>query len=253
MFRNLVLFALFLLLSMYSIAQDLGQQPARHSLSNFDQNSTEISTARSVARIDARISVRRLKVPRKARQLYEKALEAWGKHAGADAQQKVDQALHLDPTFPDALTLLGGIQAANQQWDAAERSVRAAIQSDPDYPPAYVVLAGICNTQQRYDEAQEAAEHALQAGAATWSVEYEMARALIGKEKYENAIAISDAALLSSHGSLMHLAKAHAMLGLQRYTEAAAELRTYLRDDPAGEGVQNARDLLEQLQSLGSR
>lgn len=252
MFRYLVLLPFFLLLSIYSLAQNLAERPAGRSLNNVDQNG-KISVDRSAVPIGARISIRRLKVPRKARQLYEKALAAWGKHAGADAQQKVDQALQLDPTFPDALTLLSGIQAANQQWDAAERNVRAAIQSDPDYPPAYIVLAGICNTHQRYDEAEEAAEHALQAGAATWSVEYEMARALIGKEKYENAIAISNAALHSSHGSLMHLAKAHAMLGLQRYPEAAAELRTYLRDDPAGEGAQNARELLERLQSLGTR
>ena len=253
MFRNPLIFSFFLLLSLSTFVQSLADQSTGSALNKADQDSRKISDARSVEVSDARISVRRLRVPRKARQLYEKALEAWGKHAGADAQQKVEQALQLDPSFPEALTLLGGMQATNQQWDAAEQSVRAALRSDPDYPPAYVILAGVCNTQQRYDEAQEAAEHALQAGAATWSVQYEIARALIGRERYENAVAISDAALLSNHGTLMHLARAHAMLGLQKYPEAAAELRTYLRDDPEGEGSQDARDLLEQLQSLVSR
>ena len=77
--------------------------------------------------------------------------------------------------------------------------------------------------------------------------------ALIGKQQYQDALAVSDAALRSNHGSQMLLAKAHAMLGLQEYPEAAAQLRTYLRDDPAGEGSQNARDLLERLQSLEPR
>ena len=253
MFRYPVVVFLFVLLSLSTFAQSLSDQTTGSTLNNVDQNSGRISDSRSVGPIDARISVRRLRVPRKARQLYEKALEAWRKHAGADAQQKVDQALQLDPTFPEALTLLGGMRATNQQWDAAEHSLQAAIRSDPDYPPPYVILASVYNTEQRYDEGEEAAEHALRAGAATWSVQYEIARALIGKEKYENAVAISDAALLSNHGSLMHLAKAHAMLGLQKYPEAAAELRTYLRDDPAGEGSQDARDLLAKLQSIVSR
>jgi tetratricopeptide (TPR) repeat protein len=253
MFRYLVLLSSCLLCDLGSVAQNRVEQPTGLTLNYADLHSSKTSSARSLGAVDARISIQRLKVPRKARQLYEKALEAWGKHAGADAQQKVDQALQLDPGFPEALTLLGGIRAANQQRDAAEQCVQAAIRSDPDYPPAYVILAGIYNTQQRYEEAEQAAEHALQAGAATWSVQYEIARALIGQEKYENAIAISDAALLSNHGSLMHLARAHAMLGLQRYPEAEAELRAYLRDDPEGEGSENARELLERLQSLGSR
>lgn len=203
-------------------------------------------------RQEARISIRRLKVPRKARQLYEKALNAWVRQAQVEAQHNLDQALELDPTYPDALALRGCIQATNRQWTLAEQTLQAAIQSDPSYPPAYIILAGVYNTQDRYDEAQVATESALSAGATVWSVQYEIARALIGKGQYENALGISDAALRSPHGSLMHLAKAHAMLGLRKYPEAAAELRTYLRDDPAGDGSQDARNLLERLQGLVS-
>src|SRR6516162_2117186 len=135
MFRYLVLLSSCLLCDLGSVAQNRVEQPTGLTLNYADLHSSKTSSARSLGAVDARISIQRLKVPRKARQLYEKALEAWGKHAGADAQQKVDQALQLDPGFPEALTLLGGIRAANQQRDAAEQCVQAAIRSDPDYPP----------------------------------------------------------------------------------------------------------------------
>lgn len=253
MFRYRVLFSFCLLLSLSCVAQNLVEELPGNPPHNANQPTNKVADTPSVGPTETRISVRRLNVPRKARQLYEKALDAWARQADAEAQRKLAQALELDPTFPEALTLRGGIQAFNQQWTLAEQSLQAAIQSDPSFPAAYVILAGVYNTQDRYDEAQQATERALQAGAATWSVQYEIVRALIGKGEYENALAISDAALRSRHASLMHLARAHAMLGLRKYPEAAAELRTYLRDDPSGEGSQDARTLLERLQSFLSR
>jgi tetratricopeptide (TPR) repeat protein len=177
MFRYLVLLCSCLLCCVWSVAQNPAEEPTGLALNNSALNSKKISDARSARPIDARISIRRLKVSHKARRLYEKALDAWGRHAYADAQKKVDEALRLDPIFPEALTLLGGIQAADQQWSSAEQNLRAAIGSDPSFSPAYIILAGVYNTQERYEEAREAAEHALEAGTATWAVQYEIARA----------------------------------------------------------------------------
>ena len=191
--------------------------------------------------VDAQVSVARLSVPRKARQLYEKALEAWQQQKPAEAQRKIDQALKIDPAFPEALTLNGFMQASHRQWASAEQSLQASIRSDPNYCPAYIILAGVYNTEERYDEAQDAAQRATSAGVDSWSVQYEIARVLIGKREYENALAIADTALRSKHGSLLHVAKAHALLGLRRYPEAATELRNYLRYEPAGEGAGRAQ------------
>lgn len=253
MSRHLVLFSFCLLFSLSAFGQTLASELTPPIVNNASQPAPVHTRTTSAGVADARISIQRLRVPPKAQQLYKKALDAWIKQSPAKSQQKLDQALKLDPTFPEALTLRGGIQAANQQWKAAEESLETAIQSDPAYSPAYVILAGVYNTQGRYDDAQEATRQALAAGAQTWSVQYEIARALIGKREYENALAVSDAALRSNHGSLMHLARAHAMLGLREYPAATAELRTYLREDPAGDGSHDARILLDRLNSLMPR
>jgi tetratricopeptide (TPR) repeat protein len=253
MSRHIIVFSFCLLFSLSAFAQTLASELTPSVVNSASQPAPIHTRTTSAGVADSRISIQRLRVPHKARQLYEKALEAWIKQSPMKAQHKLDQALKLDPTFPDALTLRGGIEATNQQWGAAEESLQAAIQSDPAYSPAYVILAGVYNSQGRYDDAQEATQQALSAGTTTWSVQYEIARALIGKREYENALAVSDAALRSNHGCLMHLARAHAMLGLRKYPEAAAELRTYLGEDPAGDGSHDARVLLDRLNRLMPR
>jgi len=236
MSRSILFVLVYLCHSLFStpsIAQSVGGTAATGSDQNNTNQKPQYQTGRPVrGAVDARVSVARLSVPRKARQLYEKALEAWQQQKPAEAQRKIDQALKIEPAFPEALTLNGFMQASHRQWASAEQSLQASIRSDPNYCPAYIILAGVYNTQERYDEAQDAAQRATSAGVDTWSVQYEIARVLIGKREYENALAIADAALRSKHGSLLHVAKAHALLGLRRYSEAAAELRNFFVMSP---------------------
>ncbi len=256
MFRSILLvivYAYFSLLSVTSAAQVLDTN-ASSAENNAGQARPYQNNHRSAGTVDARVSVARLGVPRKARKLYEQAMDAWEKQETAGAQKKIDQALKIDPVFPEALVLNGFMQASRRDWASAEENLKAAIRSDPSYCAAHIILAGVYNTQSRYDEAQEAAQDAIAAGADSWTVQYELARVFIGKQNYENALAVTDVALRSKHhGSLLHVAKAHALLGLRRYTEAATEMRAYLRYQPTGEGAEDAHKILDRLQSVAVR
>jgi tetratricopeptide (TPR) repeat protein len=248
-----LLYSCFSFFSLSSVGQAPGNKIAAPAQYNEGQQAQDTTKSHSQAIMGAQISVARLGVPRKARRSYEQAMEAWQKQDIAGAQRKVDQALKTDPGFPEALALKGFMQASQQNWRAAEENLQAAIRSDSGYYAAYIILAGIYNTQGRYDEAQESAQKAISAGADSWSVRYEIARVLIGKGEYQNALAVTDVALRSKHGSLLHVAKAHALLGLRRYPEAAMELRDYLRYQPAGEAALDAQEILNRLQSLAFR
>lgn len=231
--------------------RQLSDNDSAQPVLNRTRHRSYIASSKSVRAVDARISVRRLKVPHKARELYEKALAAWARLASPEAEHKLDQALRLDSEFPDALALRGAIQAFHQQWESAEQSLQAAIVGDPSYSPPYLILAAVYNSEERFDEARQVSERALSAGGDNWSVQYEIARSFIGKRKYESALAVTELSLRSDqHGCLMHLAKAHALLGLRRYVEAVAELRTFVHDQPSGDGSQDARELLERLQTV---
>ena len=89
------------------------------------------------------------------------------------------------------------------------------------------------------------AEHAASLDLRHWDVQYELARALIGKKQYRRALSVRETSLRKEHGSLLHLARAHALAGLGKYPQARSELEEYLRFNPGSEGAQDARNLLE--------
>lgn len=194
------------------------------------------------------VSLVRLRAPRKSRELYEKARKAFGKHRYAEAQQMLNQALQGYSAFPEALTMSGYIQICFSQQKLAEQNLLAAIRIDPTYGLADIVLADLYNTERRYDDALVAARRAVALIPDSWVVQFEIARALLGNGQYQSALAISDAALRANGGTLLHVLKAHALIGLERYSEAVTELRTYLQYQPLGELSQDAHDLLDQIQ-----
>lgn len=194
------------------------------------------------------ISTARMRVPRKARKLYDAAAKPFRKRDYAEAQGKLDRALHLYPAFPEALVMQGFMQIDLNEWEAAEQSLQAAVRSDPTYGWAYLLLSDLYNQQRRFDDALTMSQRAVQLIPNVWFAHYEMCQALMGKEQFAQALVASDAVLNSNRGTLLHLAKAHALIGLGRYQEAAIELRAYLQYQPAGEGSRDAHDLLEQIQ-----
>lgn len=247
MLRCVILFSLCTCFSLTSIAQGLGANPSNLRINPRDQQPED---RRVIPRVveGATISIARLREPRTAQKLYLNALNALAKQNYVETQRKLDQALKIYPPFPEALTLYGITHAVARQWEQAEQNLQTAIQTDPGCAPAYVVLAGVYNAQLRFDDAQECTQHAVAAGANTWDLQYEIARILIGKRQYESTLETTETALhLKRHGSLLHLAKAHALLGLRRYSQAATELKAYLRYQPSGDGSQHARDLLQKI------
>lgn len=195
------------------------------------------------------ISTVRLRVPRKARSIYEKAIGPFREHRYDKAQSYLDQALHLCPAFPEALTLLGYIQLDLNRWEAAEQNLQAAIRSDPTYGVAYLILGHLYNLQKRFDDAVEMSQRARTLMPDDWMGAYEMCTSFIKTEQYSMALSLGDAALRTGHGTMLHVAKAHALIGLKRYSEAVAELRTYLSFEPTGEGSEDARKLLDSIQT----
>ena len=194
------------------------------------------------------VSIVRLRVPRQSRDLYEKARKAFGKHRYAEAQHMLNQALQGYSAFPEALTMSGYIQICFSEPELAEQNLLAAIRTDLTYGLADIVLADLYNTERRFDDALTAAQRAVALIPDSWVVHFEIARALLGNGQYASAVSISDVALWVNGGTLLHVLKAHALIGLERYSEAVTELRTYLQYQPLGELSQDAHDLLDQIQ-----
>jgi tetratricopeptide (TPR) repeat protein len=250
MFHYILVGALSCILMLCRFAHAFEDQPILPPLHTGERYADKTGSVRATHPRDALTSITRMTESRKARQFYEKAKRAWVAGLDVEAQNKLDKALKVDPTFPEALTLYGIIHTEHQRWKSAEASLKAAIQSDPSDAPAYVVLAGVYNSEERFDDAQEATTQALSAGADSWHVTYEIARAFIGKGQYESALAAIDALRASTDHGWLSLVRALALVGLQRYREAAMEVRLFLFSEPSDERSNYARDLLEQIEGL---
>ncbi len=237
--------ACIVFLSVGCLAQNR-QEVGSHTGRNGDNQRPSIET-RGAPPQEESISVVRLRVPSKVRELYDDARRAFQKRRYDDAQAMLNQALQWYPAFPEALAMRGYIQIDLNQWELAEQNLQAAVHIDPTYGLGYRLLGDLYNREERFDEAFLASQQAVALTPGSWPDQYEVIRALVGKHQYALALKVSDAALLTNPGTLLHVAKAHALVGLRKYPEAAAELRTYLNYEPAGDGSQDAHDLLDEI------
>ena len=123
-------------LTEFSVAQETSHQSQEPTLHETIAQPQTRSPDRAPGVPSARISVTRLRVPHRARRLYEQAITAWLRHDPVEANNRLQSALKIDPEFPEALTLSAFMRATHHQWDDAEQSLQSAIQSDPGYTPA---------------------------------------------------------------------------------------------------------------------
>ncbi len=195
------------------------------------------------------VSVTEMKVPEKARKALEKARDAFAKGKRDEARTQVEAALKIEPAYAGALTLRALLSLDNAQLDAARADLETAVQSDPNDGMAQVVLGSTYNALHRPEDALRVLDRAASLLPNSWQVYFERARALISKHGFAEALRNLDKAqqFVTHDFPVMHLVKANALLGLQQYPEAKAELQAFLDRVPQGDNADEARRVLQQL------
>ncbi len=195
------------------------------------------------------ISVAQYRVPDKARSEFLKAREATSRLKIDEAHKHVQRALEIYPNYADALTLRAILELNQSQNDAAVNDTQKAIQSDSNYALAYTVLASALNATGRFDEALQTLQRSESLAPDAWQTYYEEAKAYLGKADYQSTVKQLDRAksLVSADFPQMHVVRARALIGLDRYAEAGTELETYLEKSPDGPEAEQARSMLAQV------
>jgi tetratricopeptide (TPR) repeat protein len=201
------------------------------------------------------VSVAQYLVPEKAQAALEKAREASAKGKNDEAERHVAQALEIYPRYADALTLRAILKMNGNDIESALADVQEAITNDKNCGLAYSVMGALLNMQSKFDDAARALERAQSLSPDSWQGYFEMGKAMLGKAQYETALQQFDRAqtLVAHDYPLLGLAKAHAMLGLNRYSDAVTELQAYLAKEPNGPMSQDAQRLLAQAQASLAR
>jgi len=195
------------------------------------------------------VSAAQLRVPEKARNAFQKALDAAKKNNTADVARYVEKALQLYPLYADALSMRAVLER-DKEPETALVDAKKAVEYDPNSGPAYVALGSVYNALAKFDEAVHSLDHAIVLIPASWQGYYEMSRALAGKRDYTAALRHIERAcgLAPKSYPFFHLSKAVIFIGLSNSSAAIAELQSYLREDPNGEKAVEARRIVDKLQ-----
>ena len=194
----------------------------------------------------ATVSVAKMKVPEKAQKEFQKANDAFRSNKLEEALKHADKALSIYPNYAEALVLRGILAISDKKVADGENYLQQAIKADPSYGMAYIAMGAALNQDQKYADAERALERGITLSPDSWQAYFEMSKAALGLQKYADAVKDADraAALAKEDYPPVHLVKAHALMGLQRYDVAVAELEQFLSRDPQNPNADYARETL---------
>ena len=197
------------------------------------------------------VSVAQYRVSEAAREELKKARAATVKDKPDEAQKHLGKALDLSPNYADALTLRAIFKLDAKDVDSAVEDLDKAIQNDPNCAMAYMALGSALNMQGKFDDAIRNLQRAQSLAPDAWQSYFEMGRAYAGNNDFEPAVHALDHAqtLAPSEFPLIRLIRAHALLGLHKYGEAAADLEAYINRNPNGPDAALAQKMLTQARA----
>ncbi len=191
----------------------------------------------------------------KAKEAFDKGLQALGAGKIKDAQKYSGEAMNLAPGHPDVLYLQGVVDLNLRNFADAQDVLEKATQIDPTHARAQAALGMALSDQGKYEEAIPSLEKSLElnAGDPNWETQYALAQAYYKLEKYPEAAKVSQAALLKSNGKApeIELLVAQSLVATGKYDEAAAALRDYVKNHGDRPDAAKAKRWLERLVADG--
>jgi Flp pilus assembly protein TadD len=191
----------------------------------------------------------------KAKEAFEKGLQALTAGKIKDAQKYSGEAMNLAPGHPDVLYLQGVVDLNLRNFADAQDVLEKATQIDPMHARAQAALGMALSDQGKYEEAIPALEKSLElnAGDPNWETQYSLAQAYYKLEKYPEAAKTAQAALAKSNGKApeIELLVAQSLVATGKYDEAAAALRDYVTNHGDRPDAAKAKRWLDRLVADG--
>jgi len=201
------------------------------------------------------VSVTDFKIPKKAREAYHKAEQAVQSLKTDEAMLQISKALQIYPRYAAAMTLRGILKLDKDASQDALADLEQAIQFDPAYATGYLALGAAYNNLSRFEDSIRTLDRGIALAPTAWQGYFELGKAYVGKGDFASAIKqLNKAEDMAPKGfALLHLVKAHAMLGLKDYPAAMLELQSYLTLHPEGANSEAARKTLDEVRTFVAR
>jgi tetratricopeptide (TPR) repeat protein len=189
----------------------------------------------------------------KAKQAFDKGLQALSEDKLDDAEKYVDEAMKLAPGHPDVLYAQGVLDLRRRNWVQAQGVLEKATRMDPSHARAFAALGMSLSNQGKYDAAIAPLETSLQLDAGSWETRWTLASAYYHHEQYEAALKMAQEAQTQSNGKApeIDLLVAQSLTAVGRYEDSAQVLREFLKNHGDRPQAATARRWLRRLSADG--
>lgn len=200
------------------------------------------------------VSAAQLSIPAKARRLLQDARHVFLKGNLEKGEKKLEEALAVAPDFAEALALRASLRFEQHDVAGALHDADLAVRSDPAFPDGYYLKAAALNGQGHFRDAEQVIAAGVHLAPAAWQFHFQMGLALMGQGREQPALEeINQAAATAPPAfSRLHLVRGMLMVRLGDSTGGAAELRTFVAQQPQAPMATEARHVLAQLNPQSS-
>jgi hypothetical protein len=196
------------------------------------------------------ISVRRLSIPDRARQEFDKGMQQMTavKPDYQRALSHFERATKEYPDYYEAYTQLGIAQHHLGNKVAAEVALRRSVElSSGHYLDALGLLAEMLNDTGRFQEAESFARSCATQKESAWGCDLELARSLAGLKRLSEAEAMaSKASELNPNNAATFLVLGNIHIEEHKYAAVVKDFDAYLKLKPSGPESDQVRAAEEQ-------
>jgi tetratricopeptide (TPR) repeat protein len=189
----------------------------------------------------------------KAKEAFDKGLEALSQDNLKEAEKYVAEAMRLAPGHPDVLYVQGVLYLKQRNWAQAQSVLEKATQIDPSHARAFAALGMAFADQGNYEAAVPPLEKSLQLESGGWETRFTLAKVYYQHAQYDEALKTSQEALTASNGKApeIELLVAQSLTAVGRYEDSATALRDFLKNHGDRPEAATARKWLDRLTASG--
>jgi len=198
------------------------------------------------------VSATSLNAPKDAKKAYDKGHQAIEKGKLPEAQQDLEKAVQLYPHYAAAWLDLGWVYTQQNQLDKARNAFTQAQIADGMFVPAYVGLASLALRESQWAEAAKLSARATQLDGVGYPAALyynSLANYRLGNLELAEKSARKAETLGAQHFfPQVNLLLATLLAQRQDYSEAADQLRSYLKVAPTAPNAEAVRQQLAKME-----
>jgi tetratricopeptide (TPR) repeat protein len=197
------------------------------------------------------VSARELRIPRHARDAYQKGLKHFAKNDFAESLVFFRRAVAEFPDYYEAYCAIGAAKIKLGLYEEAQQPLQKSIAvSEGHFAPPYFALGILLNHLDRPAEADEFVERGLELDPGSWAGELALTETLTRLNRTEAAEkSASDLIRQRPDSGLAHIMLANVYVRRADYRAALEEVHAYFKLEPNGPINAQVRELQQSLEN----